>query len=235
MATKISTTAVSRKKVFRGWKVYLNGVKYPKKPVELYECVSEKEAVEQAFKEAGLDTNELKDITWGSTPHRKLTEKERNRMVDIYTSGPLYYKPEIDDPLFALDLIGFYDEGDEPKAVEAKHEESFFYAKNGSVLPEWYDPDPKPKDEMKLPPGMTCEHCTSFSRCTKFCGAKADRTTCDWSPSRFKEMEYHCYDLALVDIQEVAEQRGLLLEGIDIEDVISSIKKGIEWALTNRD
>ena len=63
--TKISTVSVTRKKVHRGWKVYLNGKKYPGKPVELYEGVSEREAVEKAFKEAGLDPKELEGITWG--------------------------------------------------------------------------------------------------------------------------------------------------------------------------
>jgi hypothetical protein len=52
---------------------------------------------------------------------------------------------------------------------------------------------------------------------------------------RQQERTWDCYTLGEDDIKEVAEQKGLLLEGIDLEDVISSIKKGISWALTNRD
>lgn len=70
--------------------------------------------------------------------HRLLTEKERDRMTDIYASGPLTYIPSIDDQLFLHDLIDFYDSDQETKAVVAKHESNFFYAEDGSVLPEWY-------------------------------------------------------------------------------------------------
>ncbi len=52
---------------------------------------------------------------------------------------------------------------------------------------------------------------------------------------RQQERTWNCYTLSELDIQEVAEQKGLSLEGIDLEDVISSIKKGIGWALDNRD
>jgi hypothetical protein len=50
----------------------------------------------------------------------------------------LTYIPEIDDQLFSLDLISFYDSAEETEAVVAKHDTDFFYSENGSVLPEWY-------------------------------------------------------------------------------------------------
>lgn len=50
-----------------------------------------------------------------------------------------------------------------------------------------------------------------------------------------QERTWDCYTLSELDIQEVAEQKGLSLEGIDLEDVISSVKNGIGWALDNRD
>ncbi len=56
----------------------------------------------------------------------------------IYASGPLSYIREIDDQLFLLDLISFYDSTKETEAVEAKHDADYFFAKDGSVLPEWY-------------------------------------------------------------------------------------------------
>lgn len=46
---------------------------------------------------------------------------------------------------------------------------------------------------------------------------------------------WECYLLSEDDIKEVAERKGISLEGIDFEDVIHYIKKGIEWALDNRD
>lgn len=49
------------------------------------------------------------------------------------------------------------------------------------------------------------------------------------------EKQWECYTLILGDIEAVAEHKQLSLEGIDIEDVISSIRKAIPWALDNRD
>ncbi len=49
------------------------------------------------------------------------------------------------------------------------------------------------------------------------------------------EKQWECYTLVMGDIKAVAEHKGLDLEGIDIEDVISSIRKAIPWALDNRD
>jgi len=80
---------------------------------------------------------EARDIM-SAFEHRQLTEKERDRMIDIYASGPLSYIHEIDDPLFSLGLISFYDSAKETEAVVAKHDGDYFFAKNGSVLPEWY-------------------------------------------------------------------------------------------------
>lgn len=80
---------------------------------------------------------EASDIM-GTLEHRQLTERERDRMIDIYASGPLSYLREIDDQLFLLDLICFYDSTKETEAVEAKHDTDYFFSKDGSVLPEWY-------------------------------------------------------------------------------------------------
>ncbi len=80
---------------------------------------------------------EIKDVM-REFKHRQLTEKERDRMIDIYASGPVTYIPEKDDQLFLLDLISFYDSAEEMEAVVAKHDTDFFYSENGSVLPEWY-------------------------------------------------------------------------------------------------
>ncbi len=49
------------------------------------------------------------------------------------------------------------------------------------------------------------------------------------------EKQWECYTLVMGDIEAVAEHKGLDLEGIDIEDVIYSIRKAIPWALDNRD
>lgn len=47
--------------------------------------------------------------------------------------------------------------------------------------------------------------------------------------------QWECYTLEMGDIEAVAEHKGLDLEGIDLEDVIYSIRKAIPWALDNRD
>ncbi len=67
--------------------------------------------------------------------HRKLTEKERDRMIDMCASGPLDYIPRIDDELMRLGLVQMWDGTDD--AVE--HTSVPFYAGDGSILPEWYD------------------------------------------------------------------------------------------------
>lgn len=49
------------------------------------------------------------------------------------------------------------------------------------------------------------------------------------------EKQYECYTLMDADIEAVAERKGLDLENKDMNDVIHYIKKGISWALDNRD
>ncbi len=74
-----------------------------------------------------------------ATPaHRRLTSRERDRMIDLYASGPLTYIKKIDDPLFELGLLQFYDDSDTLESVEPKLDSKLFFAENGSVLPEWY-------------------------------------------------------------------------------------------------
>lgn len=45
------------------------------------------------------------------------------------------------------------------------------------------------------------------------------------------EKTYECYTLMDADIQAVADHKGLSLDGIDLDDVIHYIKKGISWGL----
>lgn len=49
------------------------------------------------------------------------------------------------------------------------------------------------------------------------------------------EKTYECYTLMDADIRAVADREGLSLDGIDLDDVIHYVKKGIEAALDNRD
>ena len=74
----------------------------------------------------------------GGMAHRKLTEKELDRMLDIAASGPLSYRPRIDDALMELGLLQWYDEDPSNLSVEWNTSVPFF-AKNGRVLEEWYD------------------------------------------------------------------------------------------------
>ncbi len=69
--------------------------------------------------------------------HRKLTEKERDRMIDVIASGPLTYRSAIDDELFKLGLIEWYDR--DPKTNAVDYSGKPFYANNGRILPEWYE------------------------------------------------------------------------------------------------
>lgn len=69
-------------------------------------------------------------------PHRKLTEKKRDRMIDMHASHPLTYRPNIDDPLIELGIVKIWDEtGD---AVELVWDVKI-HAANGSISDEWYD------------------------------------------------------------------------------------------------
>lgn len=70
--------------------------------------------------------------------HRRLTEKERDRMLNMAASGPLSYRPEIDDALMELDLIQWYDEDPSNLAVEWNINMPLF-DKTGRILREWYD------------------------------------------------------------------------------------------------
>lgn len=45
------------------------------------------------------------------------------------------------------------------------------------------------------------------------------------------EKTYECYTLMDADIQAVADRKGLDLDGIDLDDVVHYIKKGIQWGL----
>lgn len=59
---KIQTTRITIRGEFVGWKVYLDGEKYPKKPINHYSFASEKLSVIRAFEDAGLDPTEVQDI-----------------------------------------------------------------------------------------------------------------------------------------------------------------------------
>lgn len=162
-----------------------------------------------------------------TTNHRRLTEKELYRMINVYASGPLTYIPRIDDPLFELDLIQFYDAAEDNKSVEPKHDSEFFYAKNGSVLPEWYD-----FKTNSLPPGMACQCCQSFfSHCGGYNGGRANKMSCYHSPHQFREKQWECWTLSAEDITHLAMEKGLSLEGKDLDEIARQVKKGIENAL----
>lgn len=49
------------------------------------------------------------------------------------------------------------------------------------------------------------------------------------------ERTWGCYTLSEEDIKEVADRKGIDLNGIDLDDTIYYIKKGISAALDNRD
>lgn len=62
MRTTVETTMVVRGNVFVGWRVYLDGTKYPKPPMILYGPIPEDEAIRLAFVEAGLDPDTAGNI-----------------------------------------------------------------------------------------------------------------------------------------------------------------------------
>ncbi len=79
----------------------------------------------------------IRSLSIGQNPHRKLIEKERDRMINICASGPLSYIRKIDDELFKLGLIVWWDDC-VMDAVE--HNPNVpFYSSNGRILKEWYD------------------------------------------------------------------------------------------------
>ena len=43
--------------------------------------------------------------------------------------------------------------------------------------------------EMDLPDGKTCGDCVHVKKCCNLFGHLIDDESCDWSPSRFKELE----------------------------------------------
>ena len=57
--TKIATTRIGRNKEWVGWKVYLDGKKYPTKPLNIYVGMTEEQAIRQAFLDAGHDPIEI--------------------------------------------------------------------------------------------------------------------------------------------------------------------------------
>jgi len=48
---KIVTTSIEKYNELIGWKVYLNGEKFPKKPLVYYHILEEKEAIKQAMED----------------------------------------------------------------------------------------------------------------------------------------------------------------------------------------
>ncbi len=51
---KIVTKKVEKKGVHRGWKVYINGEKWPKKPKDFYDFLTEEFAIGVAINEAKI-------------------------------------------------------------------------------------------------------------------------------------------------------------------------------------
>jgi len=71
--------------------------------------------------------------------HRKLTEKEFHRMLNVYASGPLKYREDIDEELFKLGLVEFHDRcGDDRGSTDIGLPSSEFFELNGRVKKEWY-------------------------------------------------------------------------------------------------
>ena len=64
MKHKIVTVLVTKETHPLGWKVYIDGKKFPEKPLDFYSGCSELTAVELAYRSAGLDNAELKDIVF---------------------------------------------------------------------------------------------------------------------------------------------------------------------------
>jgi hypothetical protein len=49
-------------------------------------------------------------------------------------------------------------------------------------------PYPRTGDDMDLPEGKTCAVCVHCRRCTAMFGHIPEDQSCDWSPSRFREV-----------------------------------------------
>ena len=117
--------------------------------------LSEDPDIEREFGDTGLFSgfpcllsiiNETVRVKNKEITHRKLTESERDRMIDMHASGPLDYKPKIDDELMKLGLVRFWN--DMKDAVE--NTELQFYTENGRIMPEWYDFKTETNKEMEV-------------------------------------------------------------------------------------
>ncbi|MFZ2411030.1 MAG: hypothetical protein WAW23_05630 [Candidatus Methanoperedens sp.] len=85
--------------------------------------------------------------------HRKLTERERDRMINLHASAPLGYIPAIDDELIKLGLVQFWDETQ--NVVDST--DIPFYGANGRILPEWCDFKAEKQEKTAL---ISSYHCT---------------------------------------------------------------------------
>lgn len=71
--------------------------------------------------------------------YKQLTIEQYSRMIDVYADFPITYKSKIDDELLRLDLVQFWNDGLEPKTIEPKHDEDYFYRENGRPKKEWFN------------------------------------------------------------------------------------------------
>lgn len=73
-----------------------------------------------------------------------LTEKQTMRMREIMASGPLQYRPDVDDSLFTFEVIKWYDRTPGNMSVEANYAvvgpqgTRPFYNKDGSMSEYWF-------------------------------------------------------------------------------------------------
>jgi hypothetical protein len=72
-----------------------------------------------------------------NTNPQQLTEIERDRVLQMYASGPLGYIPHIDKLFLNNGLFEWYD--DEHTAVIQSVGSEVFYEESGSFRKEWYD------------------------------------------------------------------------------------------------
>ena len=64
----VLTTMVTQHGMFVGWKVYINGRKYPRKPTKMYAGVLEDMAIRTALMDAGFNPDIVKDIIEAQIP-----------------------------------------------------------------------------------------------------------------------------------------------------------------------
>lgn len=67
--------------------------------------------------------------------YKKLSEREKNRMVDICAEAPLEYIPFIDDRLMDLGLIIWWNKDEKTEVVH--NPKVPFYEEDGKILPKW--------------------------------------------------------------------------------------------------